>query len=269
VRALVALVAILVACEPPTAPVFPADAIRWTPPAQFALWWRMTEACSSRTGDFAAVQWYVVPDAYAITVGGKSYQGFWYGSPDRIVLAGAQRSAGPLVRHEMLHALLRTDGHPRAAFLGGCEGIVACDGECEEQAGSRVTPPANAPELLPSDVATRLELWPGAPAESRDSGAAAVVVSITNPRAEPVWVRLTPQAPGNPFSHTFGAALDYDDPAQVAGESYTFVNGTRFPLGANETRRWVWDLFLVARRWGFRGWFNTDTTARTVVDVGP
>ncbi|HKP16410.1 MAG TPA: hypothetical protein VJT85_10095, partial [Gemmatimonadaceae bacterium] len=109
---------------------------------------------------------------------------------------------------------------------------------------------------------------------SVDSGAVAVTVTITNPRDEPVWIRLTPQAPGDRFSHTFGVAADYDDyddyRARVFAYDYTWIEGERFPLAARETRRYVWDNQLLrAGRYGIRGYFNTDTAARVILTVGP
>jgi hypothetical protein len=97
-----------------------------------------------------------------------------------------------------------------------------------------------------------------------------VTVSITNPRDEPIWVRLVPQASGDPFSRTFGVAADYDGVQNgVFAFSYTWIDGERFPLGARETRRFVWDdQSLPAGRYGIRGYFNTDTTVRVVLTVG-
>ena len=229
----------------------------------------MTEACSGRSGDFRGVQWYVVPGTRSIDVQGQQYDGFWFGRPNRIVLAEASRLDGPPVRHEMLHALLGENGHPRDPFLTACDGVVACDGECAIETGGRTLPPLDATEISPHDVATRIEITPRGPAESLDSGAVAVTVSITNPRDEPVWVRLEAQAPGYPASHTFGVAAYYDEyPDRVFAYSYLWIEGVRFPLGARETRRFVWDDLLTAGRYGIRGFFNSDTTARVVLTVG-
>lgn len=260
---------LVIACAIPTEPRLPTGATLWTAPARFALWWRMTEACSGRSGDFRSVQWYIVPGVRTIEVQGEHYDGFWFGQPNRIVLAEASSVDGPLVRHEMLHALLGVDGHPRDPFLTACDGVVTCDGGCAVEAGGRALPPSDAAEISPHDVATRIEIAPREPAESLDSGAVAVTVSITNPRDEAVWIRLEPQAPGDPFSHTFGVAADYDEyPDRVFAYSYSWIEGARFPLGARETRRFVWDNQLMAGRYAIRGFFNTDTAARVVLTVG-
>jgi hypothetical protein len=227
----------------------------------------MTESCSGKQGDLRSIKWYVVPNATSIDLNGESVQGETIGN--RIVLVDKFRLDGPLVRHEMLHALLGVGGHPRSAFLDACEDVVVCDSVCEADAGGRPAPPPGAPELALRDVATRVEVVPRQPAVSQDSGAVAVIVSITNPLSNPAWVRLTPQAPGDPFSHTFGIAIDYDDPARVGTWAYDWIEGTRFPLGANETRRFVWDDELPTGDYGIRGYFNVDTAPRFVLKVGP
>jgi hypothetical protein len=263
-------VLLVTACILPTEPRLPSGATPWTPPVVFALWWRMTEACSGRSGDLRAVRWYVVPDVQTIEVDGARYDGFWFSGPDRIVLADAHRLDGLLVRHEMLHSLLGKAGHPRDSFLTACDGVVACEGACAVETGGRELPPPDAVEISPHDVGTRIEIAPREPAESLDSGAVAVTVSITNPLNVPVWVRLEPQAPGDPFSHTFGVAADYDESSsRVFAYSYAWIEGVRFPLGARETRHFVWDNQpLSAGRYGIRGFFNTDTAARVVLTVG-
>jgi len=261
--ACVALV-LAIACDVPTAPL-PAGAIEWTPPAKFALWWQMTESCSGRRGDLRAIKWYVVPNVSSIGLNGQSVQGETIGN--RIVLVDRFRLDGSLVRHEMLHALLPgSAGHPRDAFLVACDGIVACDSVCEADAGGRTMPAPDAPELDPRDLSTRLDVVPLDPSVSRDSGAIAVIVSITNPLATPAWVRLD----SAPDSSTFGICVDYNDGRRGCGIwGKTGILGARFPLAANETRRYVWDEQLWAGDYGIRGWFNADTAPRIVVNVAP
>jgi hypothetical protein len=261
------IAALVIACSDATAPL-PTGAIAWNPPARFALWWQMTESCSGRQSDLRAIRWYVVPNATSIDFEGEQVQGVTLGT-DRIVLADAFKMDGSLVRHEMLHALLRVGGHPRDAFLVRCDGVVACVTTCETDAGGRPTPAPSAPEISPHDVATRIEVVPRQPSASRDDGAVAVIVSITNPRSTSAWVRLTPQAPGDQVSNTFGVAFDYDDDQRDFSWSYDWTEETRFPLGPNETRRWVFDAILHQGRYGVRGRFNSDTTQRLVVSVSP
>ncbi len=262
-----AVATIAIACSDATAPL-PAGAIEWSPPARFALWWQMTESCSGRQGDLSAIRWYVVPNATSITVNGKQVQGETIGT-DRIILVEPHRLDGSLVRHEMLHALLGVGGHPRAAFLEACNGVVVCDSVCAADAGGRTDPPPDAPELTSRDVATRLEVVPRQPAVSQDSGAVAVIISITNPLATPAWVRLVPPGSQDAIGYTFGLALDYDDSRLVFLRGQMGMIGTRFPLAANETRRYVWDGDLAAGDYGVRGWFNDDSTPRFLLKVAP
>ena len=264
-----AIAALVCACSRPTAPGLPAGAVRWIPPARFSLWWQMTESCSKRAGDLGTVEWYVVPNAMTLDIGGERLHGYWIGTPNRIVLADARRLDGPLVRHEMLHALLQTIDHPRDPFLIDCDGIVSCDGACDVDTGGRASPPESASEVSTRDVRTRLDIAPGQPAQTLDQGAVALVVSITNPRSEPVWVRLTPQGASDPFSTTFGIAVDYEDPARIGTSAYTWITGSRFGLEPGATRRYVWDGQLPAGRYGIRGYFNIDTAPRIILEVAP
>jgi hypothetical protein len=210
-----------------------------------------------------------VPNTTTLSYQGKQVDAYWISNPDRIVLADARRNDGPIVRHEMLHALLHHSGHPRAAFLTACGGVVACAGECAVEAGGYASPPASAPELQPREVGTRVDVMSPTTAAALDSGAVAAMITITNPRAEPVWVRLTPRESGDLTYYTFGIVVDYDDPARIAALSSESTTLDRFALGAGESRRWVWDGTLNRGRFGIRGYFNVDSAARQVISLGP
>jgi len=212
------------------------------------------------------VSWYVVPNTAILSHQGRQVVAYWIGNPDRIVLADASRDNGSIVRHEMLHALLHRNGHPRDAFLTACGGIVACDGDCATETGGYPLPSASAPVLTPRELGTRVEVMPSVPA---DSFAVAATVTITNPRTETVWVRLTQRESGDYNYQTFGIVVDYDDPARVAALAAESTTDDRVTLGAGESRRWVWDGILGQGRFGFRGFFNVDSTARQVVQVAP
>jgi hypothetical protein len=170
----------------------------------------------------------------------------------------------------MLHALRHRVGHPRAAYLEACGGVVACTGECEVEAGVYGSPSASAPEIQPRDLGTRVDVLAPLPAEVRDSGAAALLFTITNPRAEPVWVRLTPRESGDVRYPTFGVVADYDDdPAKIAASATEWSNSELFPLDAGERRHWVWEGAFPRGRYGIRGYFDSDSARRQVISVGP
>jgi hypothetical protein len=262
------LLSLALACKETTAPDVPSTAVPLVTPARFALWWRLTQACSGTTGDFASVSWYVVPNATTLDFEGEQVNGYWIGNPDRIVLADAYRDNGLLVRHEMLHALLHHSGHPRSAFVTACGGMVACDGSCDVETGGHPQPPTSAPELQPREVGPRVDVMTSTSTQALDSGAVSVMVTITNPRTEPIWVRLTPRESGDLDYQTFGIVVDYDDPARIATVASERTAEVRFPLGAGENRRWVWDGALNQGRFGMRGFFNVDTVPRQVISVG-
>jgi hypothetical protein len=263
------LVSLALACgDGATAPDVPSTAVPLAAPARFALWWRLTQACSGITGDYASVSWYVVPNTTTLTFQGKQVDAYWIGNPDRIVLADAHRNDGPIVRHEMLHALRHRDGHPRDAFLSACGGVVACNGDCAAETGGYATPPVSALELQPRDVGPRVDVFAPLPAEVDSGGAVAVMITVTNPRTEPVWVRLTRRESGDLQYPTFGIVADYDDPARVAALAVDWSQADRFPLGAGESRRWVWESVVGRGRYGVVGYFNADSLPRQVISVG-
>src|SRR5260370_10316235 len=102
------VVGLRAACEPGGL-ALPEGAVQFTPPAVDAQWWALTESCSGLSGDLSAISWYVVPNARHIPAGDVSavVEGRWDSVGNRIVLADIGPRDGELVRHEMLHALLR------------------------------------------------------------------------------------------------------------------------------------------------------------------
>jgi hypothetical protein len=66
------------------------------------------------------------------------------------VLGEVAVERGAAVRHEMLHALVRERGHPRAAFVEACAGLVDCDRHCVADAG-QWQPPEPVYALVPPE----------------------------------------------------------------------------------------------------------------------
>jgi hypothetical protein len=103
------------------------------------------------------------------------------------VLADSGIDQGDAVRHEMLHALIRVGGHPRAAFLDACGGIVHCERHCIADAGRWHAPQADyalvPPESLDVDSEAKL-----LPAETDGQRWVTLQVTVRNPSGRAVMV---------------------------------------------------------------------------------
>lgn len=112
--------ALVAACE------WPADAglhhlrlERIVPPSAYRVWWAETESCSGVQGDFERVRFYLVRAPVGGTgrwfpcesEEGALCSGLWR-APHDIYLAPALVESERLVKHEMLHDLVRVAGHP-------------------------------------------------------------------------------------------------------------------------------------------------------------
>jgi hypothetical protein len=187
-----------VACVEPAAPL-PSNSQRFTAPPVYQLWWSMVQACSGHTGNLAAVEWYVVPGADSISDGSEGVAGYWSSSDNRIVLIGSGEFNGPLVRHEMLHALVRVDGHPRSEFVRRCGGVVDCRVACVEDAGPPATPATSTPRVPPDSLELGIEVQPAIPGVNTFDGYFTITVTARNPsnhprgRAPPSIWRQQPQ----------------------------------------------------------------------------
>src|SRR5437016_4243132 len=80
----------------------PPNAEPFTPPAVYARWWAMTEACSGRSGNLGDVHWYRIPGS-SFRRGRQMVSGYTNRFVNRVLLAAKVAEDGPAVRHEMLH----------------------------------------------------------------------------------------------------------------------------------------------------------------------
>jgi hypothetical protein len=198
-RGLFVLLPLLYACEWATEPVLPVAAEEFTAPTVYQLWWHLTEQCSGLTGDFSAITWYRVPNADEIPLGdGSPVNGRWDAAENRIVLGGDEQWDGDLVRHEMLHALLKSGTHPRASFVGKCGGTVVCIDQCLRDAGPAPQPDPAAMPVSPSAIAVGVWLTPSSPSSAVNDGTMMLYVTASNPSSKSVIVQLPPPGDDGP-----------------------------------------------------------------------
>lgn len=237
-------------CRSVVDPPLPTGAVRVTPPAVYARWWAMTEACAGVRRDVAEIAWYVVPNVgtFPSPSGGGEAVGYYSRPGSQIVLGERRHLEGGTVRHEMLHALLRDEsGHPRRAFLEQCAGVVRCEADCVRDAGAPPTT-AGVSRLRTDDLVLAADLTPVAGAGTPGADAwYTLTVTATNPVPSPVEVALAPLS----FAPNFGYVVTTDPPrAPQPGEVTAFsyhestydVGVTRFAAG--ETKRYVFDLHV-------------------------
>lgn len=273
---------VLCACRNATAPL-PDGARRFAPPPVYARWWGLTEACAGRAGDFAAYSWYVVPGNFTPLPSNPYAAGYADVTARRIILAGSIWDSGGDVRHEMLHALLGREytrdspavAHPPEYFQGRCAGAVACPGPCAEAGPAPSTAPANAPELPLSGLLLNIELLTSPASWSGPDSILSIIVGVTNPSAEAMWVSLEASpAIAQPFTSYFSFQIA---PAGRDTQLVSLVQSVptgRIPFAAHQARTSVLDINLR----GFRlspgeyivsGGFNTRPPLRASLRVLP
>ena len=231
------------ACDA-TGPLLPPGAQRFLAPAVYQQWWDLTEECSGLAGKLSDVIWYRVPGAAEIPLGDGSFvNGRWDAVENRIVLDGDAEFAGDLVRHEMLHALLRAGGHPRSVFIGRCSGVVVCTKECITDSGPPPQLDPSAKLVSPSALKIGVEVTPSAPSSAINSGTFMMVVSAQNTAANPLFVQLPPSGDAGP-----SASFSFRIVGSSGGTSYDMraevPEVTRF--AAFETKRFIFDFHIGA-----------------------
>jgi hypothetical protein len=186
-----------VACTNVVGP--PAGSRPFQPPARFRAWWALTESWSGLSGNFNSVKWYTLPNSDTFSLEGSTVNGAWYSNGNQIVLGDSEITDGALVRHEMLHALLRSAGHPRGQFLGNCSDIVVCIDRCVEDAGGPPDTSGTAPLLGGSAFTLSTRIVPDTVSLAADSGLFTVTIEITNTTPMAARVRV-PMNGGVPYT---------------------------------------------------------------------
>ncbi|HJP59474.1 MAG TPA: hypothetical protein VJ865_05730, partial [Gemmatimonadaceae bacterium] len=257
-------------CDMLVDPALPSDAVRFTPPPVYARWWAITEACSGITRSLDAIQFYRVPNASTIpdaTYG--EVAAYWSQAGNRIVLAQFYEAEGRVVRHEMLHALLRGGGHPPAYFQGRCAGVVDCSEiGCQDAGKPPEIASAGAPALPVEALDVAVDVAPNPVSRSSNDGMITLVVRVTNPTRSAVWVPLetTPDVRGSwrhwygfRFAHA-GEPVPITDLAHSDSAGMITTDSARVPFAAGQTRQWVIDMPAALYRAGDYtavGIFNT------------
>jgi hypothetical protein len=228
---------IFVACTSVTG--LPTGSEHFEPPSVYGFWWTMTEECSGLTGSLADVAWFVVPNADTVSDGVENVQGYWTETNNTIVLAGNSQLTGSLVRHEMLHALLRSSHHPRLQFLGRCAGVVACIDQCIMDAGPPVAPPAGTPQVSSDSLEVTVTVTPADPGGSKYDGFFSVIVTARNPANHAIEVILPPSGDDGP-SATYSWSVRNGEGGLSSGDR-AYDPSVRYFL-ADETKQDVADL---------------------------
>jgi hypothetical protein len=115
------------ACDRATGPdpYFPAGAVRLDPlPVIYGQWWRDIEACAERHASFDGVRFYVLPGVAGWDQRDVFLYGAWTPRGNRITVGELVRLHPGVVRHEMLHAVLRRGDHPPEYFGTRCGAFV-------------------------------------------------------------------------------------------------------------------------------------------------
>jgi hypothetical protein len=273
---LLAAVAFAAACERIVDPALPPTATVLVPPPVYEKWWTMTESCSGVTRRMSDVSWFVVPGVTQFQLNGEAVSGYWTEGSNRIVLADSSRLDGSVVRHEMLHALIKGSGHPRSAFLEKCAGLVSCTEQCVADAGAFPTVTFSAPRVPTDSIDVSVQLVPGLPTATVDEGVFALIVTAQNRLSHPVTANLQSLGGGlaAPFSYEVRALVGPG--FRIVGAlSQSDPSVTLFTAG--ETKKQYFDLVIGSAIRGravtngsyrVTGWYGNHATVLSPVTIG-
>jgi hypothetical protein len=266
-----ACVAVFAACGGLTDPTLPASARQFSPPAVYSRWWTMTEACSGISGSLSSVSWFEIPGEATFPFNGDLVNGYWSGGSNRIVLGEDAVLDGGTVRHEMLHALVRTSGHRRVDFLDACGGVVVCAAPCVNDAGPPATLDPSVVTVPADSLQIGVDVIPEAPSSAIDGGFFTITVTARNPSTHPVYVQLFPDA-SRPFLFDIQGSA-----GRLVGGELTLDPGMPI-FRAGQMKRQVFDfrigndLFsraLPAGTYTLKGSFGGNSVSHAPIVVGP
>ena len=231
-------------CVSATTPLPPGSTV-FTRPASYQLWWSMTEACSGLSADLSRITWYFTPGTSQLPGRSDDAQGLWIQNGDRIVLADSARLIGPLVRHEMLHALIGPGqhGHSRELFVGRCGGIVSCEDACLRDAGPPPPPGKHVLVMSAESLQVTARAIPELPSASQYGGYFALVIQARNNRPDSVVIPL-PDGDATVGGRSFGYVVTGSS-QYVAFNVISSDVGVRI-FGPGETKLEAFDLLAGA-----------------------
>ncbi|MEP6618582.1 MAG: hypothetical protein ABJE47_04690 [bacterium] len=186
----------------------------------------------------ASVSWFQVPGTATIRKNGQEADGYWSLHSNQILLAGDKLYDGQVVRHEMLHALLRGGGHPRSQFLGRCAGLVDCGGICIE--GSPPPEDLQAVAVPPDSLDITVEITPSRPGAQVDRGVFTVTVAARNKAQYPVVVAI----PHRSDAHATSFAFDLRGPTGGWSSGAFVFDPSGQAFAAGETKRYLFDFVM-------------------------
>jgi hypothetical protein len=233
------LLLIVGACSSIVDPGLDPRAVPFQPPPVYARWWSMVESCSGLHGSLSEVSWYQVPGSETVAYSGDEVAGYWAHNTNRIVLGGEAALDGSVVRHEMLHALVRQPkGHPRQYFLDRCAGLVVCSSNCLADAGPAPAIDASVPRVSSEVLKLFVSVEPDHPSTAIEGGVFQVVVSATNPNPYAIVVTPSPGAQNHTFFYTFTG------PSGGITGSVVALDASLTYYAAGETKRQYFDLSI-------------------------
>jgi hypothetical protein len=227
------------ACSSISEPARDPRAEKLQPPPVYSRWWSMTESCSGVQGRMSNVSWYQVPGSDVVDSNGEYVAGYWGPVSNSIVLAGNGILFGDLVRHEMLHALLRQQsGHSRVFFVEHCAGIVSCGLKCLADAGRAPSIDPMVQRVSSSVLELSVSVVPQRPQSSVDGGVFTIIVAAHNPNPYPVVVTWHPPALNKTFFYSLVGPAGSNSRTELALDAGV----THFGPGA--TKRHYFDLSI-------------------------
>lgn len=242
----------------------------FSPPAVYTTWWNLTQSCSGVSGSLSSISWYDSGESLQNPQTDEGLAGYWDGVSNSVVLTHASTVEGPTVRHEMLHALLRQPGHPRAEFLGKCAGVVDCEGQCVADAGPFTTP-SDAIRVPSDSVDVSLDIAPMHPTAAIDGGFFTLTVRARNHSSNFLVITNPTQPTGAMDTFSFDVEGQFQD-GEVESDSseITFAPGEEklqvfdFRIGDSPFLRQ-----LRAGTYTFVGAYAQHSTVPVSVDIGP